>query len=477
MARKLAAGAALTAIMFGAMATPALAKGFEVKGHRPKISEHFEDMKGFEWGLTEVTRLNLSGVFRGRSESLFAPGAKITHQEVAVATVRLIGKEEESKALTKGQVDALLTKVPDQENIADWARPAVAELIKLNAVAYDAPFAPQDDATRLYTAVMLVKAMGLEAEAQSQMNATLPFQDAALIPANQVGYVAVAVSHGLIAGYIEQGAVVFRPFQAVRRVEMAVMMGRADRQMEHKEELKGIVKSVNAAADSLVITVNGKDVTVTLSDDAAVFVNRLVESLAEVTVGMFAEVKLNSQGQAIFVDARTATPDDQNGSIIPPQTVNGNVVAVTAATATTPAKVTVAVSANGQTQVTEYTLDSGSVITINGQPAQLSDLQNGDPVTITIANQKVTLLAVVRPQITTVTGVIAGMTAAAGNTQPQLNVAVTANGVTTSTAYTIPAGTAILVNGQAAQFTDLHLGDAVQLTLTGQTVTKVEVTR
>ncbi|MCI0390694.1 MAG: S8 family serine peptidase [Acidobacteria bacterium] len=81
-------------------------------------------------------------------------------------------------------------------------------------------FRPDDRANRLTAAIALVRAAGLQAEAEAQMNASLPVSDAGSIPAQWRGYVAVALSRGLITP--DGGA--FRPSQALKRIELAHAM-------------------------------------------------------------------------------------------------------------------------------------------------------------------------------------------------------------------------------------------------------------
>jgi serine protease AprX len=78
-------------------------------------------------------------------------------------------------------------------------------------------FQPREIVDRLTAAVVLVRAAGLEAEAEAQQGATLSISDGASIPAGLRGYVAVALARGLITA--ESAS--FRPQSALTRVELA----------------------------------------------------------------------------------------------------------------------------------------------------------------------------------------------------------------------------------------------------------------
>jgi serine protease AprX len=77
-------------------------------------------------------------------------------------------------------------------------------------------FRPNDSATRLAAAVALVRAAGLRSDAEAKAGTPLPFLDAANIPNELKGYVAVAVSAGLL-----QADTNFRPQAALSRADLA----------------------------------------------------------------------------------------------------------------------------------------------------------------------------------------------------------------------------------------------------------------
>ncbi len=83
--------------------------------------------------------------------------------------------------------------------------------------AFGGQFLPAERVNRLTAAVALVRAAGLRAEAESQANATPALTDAASVDSNLRGYVAVALSKGLLTA--EGGA--FRPNSQLTRLELA----------------------------------------------------------------------------------------------------------------------------------------------------------------------------------------------------------------------------------------------------------------
>ncbi len=77
-------------------------------------------------------------------------------------------------------------------------------------------FRPNDSVTRLAATVALVRAAGLRSDAEAKAGTPLPFLDAAGIPNELKGYVAVAISAGLL-----QADTNFRPQASLSRAELA----------------------------------------------------------------------------------------------------------------------------------------------------------------------------------------------------------------------------------------------------------------
>ena len=77
-------------------------------------------------------------------------------------------------------------------------------------------FRPGADVTRLAAAIALVRATGLRSDAEAKAGTPLPYLDAAGIPNELKGYVAVAISTGLL-----QADTSFRPQATLSRAELA----------------------------------------------------------------------------------------------------------------------------------------------------------------------------------------------------------------------------------------------------------------
>ncbi len=140
------------------------------------------------------------------ADGLFRPAAAVLRAELAGAMI--------AGARVPQYVPNTPTFVDVQDtttmNFAEGAQTLFPDAVRGGA------FRPDDHATRLTAAVVLVRAAGLRAEAESKAGAFLPYTDAASIPYDLRGYVQVAVSYGLLSSTQQ-----FNPSGALTRAELA----------------------------------------------------------------------------------------------------------------------------------------------------------------------------------------------------------------------------------------------------------------
>lgn len=112
-----------------------------------------------------------------------------------------------------------------------WAKTYADRLVGMNVIRGfgDGTFRPEDTVTRAQFAKMLADALGLEA---TEQKATLADQES--IPAWASDAVHAAMQAGIIKGYSEQGAILFKPEQTITRAEMSVMIARALKYMQQE---------------------------------------------------------------------------------------------------------------------------------------------------------------------------------------------------------------------------------------------------
>lgn len=452
MKRIIALLLALT-LLFSLTAPAFAGNNGKIKSDKPKIQEKFSDMDGYEWGFDDIAKVVTKGIFGGLGYKIFAPGAKITQQEAAVSAVRLIDQESLAYNIALSEVENLITNIPDKDSIATWAKPAVAQLVKLGVIPADKNFNPLSKATRLDIAVLLVKVLGHDADAQAAMTQTLSFRDAHQIPADKIGYVYVATQMKLITGYDDK---TFRPNQSVKRIEAALMMGRADYLVDHQNTkvVRGTIKSFDIQAKTVTITklANG-DATYTLTDTADVFIDNVEKQLADLKAGMTAVIRLDEQGKAVLIEAKTNTTQNN--------TVTGSISAIVPASSQSLALLTINNIA--------YPVATNAEISINNVSAAFSGLVVGDNATLTIQAGLATKVAVTRTTANTVSGTIASLTPATSGALAIITIGTTAYPAATNAVYTI--------NSSASAFGDLRVGDSATLTITNGIVTTAVVSR
>lgn len=151
----------------------------------------FVDVPAGYWAAPYIQQLQASGVLEGVGQGRFDPQGQVTRAQWAAMLQRL----EHAPADTVGP---RFVDVP----AGAWFQAPVAAASGLGWMEGTAPgvFAPDDPVTRAQAAVSLANVLSLEHVAQDESGASLPFADAAQIPAWARGAMAVANHLGLVQG-------------------------------------------------------------------------------------------------------------------------------------------------------------------------------------------------------------------------------------------------------------------------------------
>ena len=114
-------------------------------------AEHpFVDAVG-HWAEDSIIKACETGIMIG-GDGYFRPDDTITRQEIATVFLRLMGEDS---------IYAAPPEIPDWDEIAGWARPAVAGLIYTGIIKgyEDGSFRPKNDLTRAESIVMALRVM------------------------------------------------------------------------------------------------------------------------------------------------------------------------------------------------------------------------------------------------------------------------------------------------------------------------------
>ncbi|HHY35169.1 MAG TPA: S-layer homology domain-containing protein [Firmicutes bacterium] len=332
----------LAFVLVAALSAPqALAKGKKIKNAlqvAEKMKEslkeqeqvRFKDWEQAQWALQHMARLRVKGIIEGDENGYFNPNRTMTQAEVLTMLARAFGYEDNAVEMdetfrnlypwAKGSDDfdeneeeegsfkvgdSVLPVVPKS---VSWALGYILYAVDQGWVTLD-ELQPRKAASRAWVAMVMVRALGYEEEAQAKMNVTLPFKDANAIPADKVGYLAVAAELGLFQGTPEG---MLYPLKPISRVEMAALI---DKFFESEPidlgpyEVKGTVTEV-VYTGFTVSTASGETFTFTFSPDAVVISGKNPASLEDLQVGQKVHVLANADGVALFIKICI---DDEDG--------------------------------------------------------------------------------------------------------------------------------------------------------------------
>lgn len=85
----------------------------------------------------EAYKLHKMGLYEGTSTAYFSPdlGSTVERQVAVILLLKMFGKKSEVEAMTKAEVDSILSKYTDQDQLAPWCRPYMAYGVKHGMVA------------------------------------------------------------------------------------------------------------------------------------------------------------------------------------------------------------------------------------------------------------------------------------------------------------------------------------------------------
>ncbi|REK77794.1 S-layer homology domain-containing protein [Paenibacillus paeoniae] len=241
-----------------------------------KITWQFKDEAELQWALEYIMRLASKGVFTGYEDGTFKPQQKISRIETLTAAVRLMGLRDKAESTAEMNTELHFKDADKLKKKYPWAVGYVAVALE-NDLFFetDTEVQPEQHATRLWSTILLIKALKLENEAKALNNTKLDFKDAHEIPAGSVGYVALALQKGIITGYEDKrGNKTFRPNQPVTRAELAALLDRTDGEMPD-HDAQAIHGQLKAAPTGGKLTLVKPDKTeLTLTIDPTVFIFR-----------------------------------------------------------------------------------------------------------------------------------------------------------------------------------------------------------
>jgi len=407
----------------------------------------FPDAQG-HWAEKAIARMSIKGVINGYSDGTFGPDRSVTRLETVVMLVRSLALEAEAQSRT-----TIPASFANPEFVPAWAKGYVGVAVDRGIIAGPdlLAFRGADPSSRLDAAVFVVRALGLSAQAAARAGASLTFTDAAAIPANMRGYVAIVTEQGLMVGNADRS---FQPAPAVTRAAMATILLRLDDALDNAldgAEVRGVLAAVTLGSSMAVTIRRGEGAqatttTIPVTSTARVFIDSVRVALASLIVGDTVMALLDTAGRAVYVETQPPT-----------QTVTGTIAAVLPGA--TPS-LSVSVTGGG---TASYYFTAASRVQVDGRPAAFADLRAGMTVTLTLQGGALKQVRA-EGQARTVTATL--MACVYG---PPSLITVQLGDLTRVT-YPLADGCAIRRDGVAAALTALLSGDSLTLQLRGDTV-------
>lgn len=240
-----------------------------------KVTWNFKDEDDLKWAMEYIMRLASKGVFTGYEDGTFKPNQKISRIETLTAAVRLMGLRAQAESTEEMKTELQFKDADKITKKYPWAVGYVAVALENDLFSEtDTEVKPEANATRLWSTILLVKALKLENEAKALNNTKLDFKDAGEIPAGSVGYVALALKKGIITGYNDKNGKTFRPNQPVTRAELAALLDRTDTEMPDHDAQAITGKLKAAPADGKLTVVKADNTEAALTIDPNVFIFR-----------------------------------------------------------------------------------------------------------------------------------------------------------------------------------------------------------
>ena len=517
-------------LIFSCMAVPALgASDF------PDVLSPDHD-----WAAEQIKEMTELGIIKGYTDGTFKPDKSISKIEALLLFARVAGYSDEQygaiadfandkykyllQEIDLGSYDSLKIElafllykgIMDDETLTEY----------LADDAYLDEF-PRKDAAMLIANLM-------DAEVESVVPSTLEFEDADEISKDAAGYIAYVVDNGYMNGVqLPDGTVVFDAEAPLSRAQVCVLLYRIMDKLQMSVEA-GTVFDVDTDGGTIDFTnTDGEDNSYIIPSDAKILVDGVEADLEKIlnnseivvvrhgrsiyaieaispesnltvkgTVNAFVsrqnfiKLSLKPEGSGdistYYANSEFKVTTDgvvdeldslKIGDYVVVKLLGNDIVSVDRQTAeatvqgvvenitlTSPITLSVVTvdEISKKENVFDYTVSDSVVIRKNGEKATLREILAGDQVVITITRGEISKIIATSTK-GSVTGTVTAIKIAA-----QSAITISTGGVEKE--YPVSMDASFVVGGAAASIYELRLGNLVNVTLSGNTATKIEQT-
>lgn len=416
-----------------------------------------KDLDEVPWAKHAMEKMSVKGLIKGYEDKTFRPSRSVSKLEAVILALRVMGWEE--RAL---EANVLPAKYKGKK-VDQWARGYIkvaAEKGILDEVDL-MYFNPNEPAKRWEVSKYIVRALGYEDEAQDHMRDVLEFKDYPAIPVGAVGYVYVISDLEIMVGNADG---TFNPNKPVTRAEMAVLTDRIDDKVDSdvdEREVEGRIEEIDEDDYELILDVDGDEVDYQALDGISVYYKGGYIDFDELEEGNLVEILLNDEGKVIFIELK----DKETEKLI--EDFRGEVKALDV----DDREITI----KSGTAIFIFVVKSTADIEVNGEEADLEDIQVGDTARLKVdsSNRVIDLKATGdreedEEEIAEVEGTIYAITL--GKVKG-ITIKLDNGRIKT---YTVDDDTEINLDGEDAELADLDSGMEVEMEVEGSLAVEID---
>lgn len=393
------------------------------------------DLREAAWAEQAITEMHASDIITGYPNGVFKPYNNVTRLEALAMLIRVLGLEEQARALDKAKVDY---KMPANLN---WGRGYLIMGVQLGMLNKDYLHLLQPDqpASRVEVTVLVYHALKLSPDSSA-----LTFADSDQIPREYRECVAAIVQKNIMQGLPGN---VFKPNDNINRAQMAVLVARlVDNKFANpypERRYTGKLSLLDKTSRVLTVQLESRvSLSKVFTADCEAFLDGARVDPGTLAAGDEVKLVLNKNDQVVFIKAQRVAAAGQKfkGRLDNLFAISGETwLAVTDLSGN---KITRPVAANLNTQ----SLTAGSFVEIN------------------VVNNKITQLTVL--ETTTLKGTVTSISQSAlsvrqsGGTQKELSV---------------PGNVEVLLNNVRMSYSAVKKYDLVEVTVSGNEAISIKI--
>ena len=269
----------------------------------------FSDMKEdrLSWAKTAVEEMAEAGLIKGYEDGTFRPDNAVTKQEALVLISRIVGFTDKSSAAYSDVASELFA-----ETLEKYATPYKAEISYLlykgilkadDLAVYVADTEAEQPLKRYEAAVLLTKIFENDLSAVEKAELKISFSDLSDIPAAAKPYVNYVVDKGLMNG---MGDNLFMPNEKLTRAMIATLLYRINSGLELTFTEGEFLRYSSSNSSLRISTADEETVTVSVKAGVPVILDGSKASLADFPAGT--KVRITKSGKdVIFVEGLSSS--------------------------------------------------------------------------------------------------------------------------------------------------------------------------